>query len=262
VKAARNGKPGRHRGPRLLRTVSDSLADQCPLPDTEPSLIRLQAAARDRGFLGEDVALSGLTAAPAGKQPEPTYAGLGATVILADPPHSSRRRQRQRARPLVALAVPATAVAVIIVLAALLGPLGQHRTVTLVHNPPIASARPYSILSPCPCRPAAPIRFAGTWTGQVSQKVPPSGSFTVSVQLTVHPRSTRVQISYSGPFTCSDYLLPVSASSDQLVLSQGMISGPCTSGTVTLTAQADQSLKFRYAFGDVSATGTLTRKKR
>src|SRR5258708_18441895 len=113
--------PWRHRGPRLLRAVSDSLADQCPLPDTETGLIRLQVAARDRGLLGEGAALSGFTAASGGKQARSPHADPGMTVILADPSSSWLRRQRQRARPIVSLAA-ATAAARDVVLAALPGP--------------------------------------------------------------------------------------------------------------------------------------------
>lgn len=256
MKTARDGMAGRHRGPRLLRAVSDSLADQCPPPNTEASLIRLQAAARDRGLLGESVALSSVTAAPEGKQARSPHVDLGATVILADPPSSWRRGQRQRARPIVSLAA-ATVVVVIIVLAALLGPHGQHRTFTLV-RPPAASP------TPSPSRSAASLSLraiAGTWTGQISQNSP-SGSFTVSVKLTVQARPNRVQVFYSGPFTCSGSLLPLSASNGQVVLNQHIVNGPCQPGTVTLTEQTGRSLKFSFAGqGAPAATGTLTRQK-
>ncbi len=262
MKAARDGMPWRHRGPRLLRAVSDSLADQCPLPDTETGLIRLQVAARDRGLLGEGAALSGFTAASGGKQARSPHADPGMTVILADPSSSWLRRQRQRARPIVSLAA-ATAVAVIVVFAALLGSRGHHRTVTAV-RPPVASP------APSPSRSLAPLRLrdiAGTWAGQVTQNSA-AGREVFSVKLTVRTGSRRVRISYYGSFhygssfSCSGNLFPLSASSSHLLLRQIVTMGPCNTGTVTLTPGANGSLAFRFrGQGPPAATGTLTRRK-
>jgi hypothetical protein len=254
VKPAHDGMPGRHQGPRLLRAVSDSLAGQCPPPNVESDLIRLQAAARDRGLLGEGIALCAPMVTPEERQTESPHADLGVTVILAEPPATSLRRQWQPGRPVVSLAA-ATAVALIIVVAAFLGPRVYHRTFTPV-RPPVASPTP----SPPPV-PSYLREIAGTWTGRISQ-TSSSGTFSVTIKLQVRPGSNRLRIFYSGSFTCSGYLLPLSADADQMVLNQPVMNGPCNRGTVTLTEQASRSLEFRFiGKGAPAATGTLTREK-
>jgi hypothetical protein len=254
VKATRDGMRWRQ-GPRLLRAVSDSLADQCPLPDTQAGLTRLQAAARDRGLLGPGVALFSATAEPEEKQAPSPHADLGATVRLADPPSSWLRRQRRRAQPIVSLAA-ATAVAAIVVVAALLHPNPHRHTLPPAH-PPVASP------TPSPSVSAAPLRLgeiAGTWTGQVVQNNPPD---VFSTKITVGARSEQARISYNGKsFTCSGLLIPLSASHGQLILAQQITQGPCAGGTVTLTAQGRRALAFRFTGGTgPPATGILTRKK-
>ncbi len=104
-----------------------------------------------------------------------------------------------------------------------------------------------------------PASLAGTWSGQVSQDSS-SGTFRVTVDMSLASGATAGSINYSGPFTCSDDLNLVSDTFGTLTLDQATVKGPCQRGVVTLTPGSSSTLQFSFkGKGAPAATGTLTK---
>jgi hypothetical protein len=104
-----------------------------------------------------------------------------------------------------------------------------------------------------------PASLAGTWSGQVSQKSS-SGTFSVTVDVSLTSGATGGSVHYSGPFTCSDDLSLVSDLFHTLTLNQGIRTGPCQRGVVTLIPISGSTMQFSFkGKGAPAATGTLTK---
>jgi eukaryotic-like serine/threonine-protein kinase len=125
---------------------------------------------------------------------------------------------------------------------------------TASHSPKPRPARPRPVSTA-----TVPASMAGTWSGQVSQNSP-SGSFSVTVQVSLATGATGGSVHYSGPFSCLDDLSLVSDVLGTLTLDQGIVQGPCQAGVVTLTPAPGSALRFSFkGKGAPAATGTLTR---
>jgi hypothetical protein len=109
--------------------------------------------------------------------------------------------------------------------------------------------------SPTPTA-VTPSAFAGSWAGRVSQ---PDGSYNVTIRLTAG--TTAGSISYSGSnLSCAGVLRPTTKTAKQLTLSQSVSSGPCLSGTVTLTKAGSGSVQFNFnSSSGPPASGTLSK---
>ena len=104
-----------------------------------------------------------------------------------------------------------------------------------------------------------PASLAGTWSGQVSQESS-SGTFKVTVDVSLASGATAGSVHYSGPFTCSDDLNLVSDTFGTLTLDQATVKGPCQRGVVTLTPGSASTLQFSFkGKGAPAATGTLSK---
>jgi hypothetical protein len=104
-----------------------------------------------------------------------------------------------------------------------------------------------------------PASLAGTWSGQVSQKSS-SGTFSVTVDVSLNSGATGGSVHYSGPFKCSDDLSLVSDVFGTLTMDQEIVKGPCQRGVVTLTPGSGSTLQFSFkGKGAPAATGTLTK---
>jgi hypothetical protein len=123
-----------------------------------------------------------------------------------------------------------------------------------------ASPHPTAKPSAKPTRTVTiPASLAGTWSGQVSQDSS-SGTFRVTVDVSLGSGATAGSIHYSGPFTCSDDLNLVSDTFGTLTLHQATVKGPCQRGVVTLTPGSASTLQFSFkGKGAPAATGTLTK---
>lgn len=126
--------------------------------------------------------------------------------------------------------------------------------------PKTASPHPTAKPSAKPTRTVTiPASLAGTWSGQVSQDSS-SGTFSVTVDVSLGSGATAGSIHYSGPFTCSDDLNLVSDTFGTLTLDQATVKGPCQRGVVTLTPGSGSTLQFSFkGKGAPAATGTLTK---
>lgn len=102
-----------------------------------------------------------------------------------------------------------------------------------------------------------PASVAGTWSGSVRQ-----GSDSIATGVRLSGNSPDGTITYSGTsFICSGDLTLGASTGSVLKLSQQIVAGNCLNGVLTLTQQADGSLKFYFKGpSKVAATGTLTRK--
>jgi hypothetical protein len=126
--------------------------------------------------------------------------------------------------------------------------------------PKSASPHPTAKPSAKPTRTVTiPASLAGTWSGQVSQDSS-SGTFSVTVDVSLGSGATAGSIHYSGPFTCSDDLNLVSDTFGTLTLDQATVKGPCQRGVVTLTPASGSTLQFSFkGKGAPAATGTLSK---
>jgi len=130
--------------------------------------------------------------------------------------------------------------------------------------PPSAgkSASPHATAKPTatPTRTATvPASLAGSWSGQVRQDSS-SGTFSVTVDVSLTSGANGGSVRYSGPFTCSDDLSLVSDIFGTLTMNQGIVKGPCQAGVVTLTPGSGSTLQFSFkGKGAPAATGTLTK---
>ena len=110
--------------------------------------------------------------------------------------------------------------------------------------------------------PEIPSAFSGSWNGTVHQRGSLGLSFAVQLSLTRGGQSGTVTYPSLG---CSGPLTPVSASSQTLVLQQGVVSGQqtCGQGTITLTQSGGGTLSYSFSpqvSGGPATTGTLTRQ--
>jgi hypothetical protein len=128
-------------------------------------------------------------------------------------------------------------------------------------NRPAASHSGSPSASPSPkASPSSvtlPASVAGTWSGSVQQ-----GSGNINTQVKLNGNSPAGTISYSGTsFTCSGKLTLESSAGGVLKMNQQIVHGVCLDGVVTLTQQADGSLKFDFkGASSLAATGILTRQ--
>jgi eukaryotic-like serine/threonine-protein kinase len=105
-----------------------------------------------------------------------------------------------------------------------------------------------------------PAILAGNWTGQVSQ-TSQSGTFNVTVQLSLAAGAPGGTVRYTGPFTCVDDLSTVSDRAGTLTLDQAVVKGPCQPGVVTLRPPSGGSPGVSFSFkgrGAPPATGVLS----
>jgi tRNA A-37 threonylcarbamoyl transferase component Bud32 len=102
-----------------------------------------------------------------------------------------------------------------------------------------------------------PASVAGTWSGSVRQ-----GSDSIATDVKLSGNSPDGTITYSGTsFVCSGDLTLGASTGSVLKLNQQIVAGNCLNGVLTLTQEADGSLKFYFKGPSrVAATGTLTRK--
>jgi eukaryotic-like serine/threonine-protein kinase len=104
-----------------------------------------------------------------------------------------------------------------------------------------------------------PAAFAGAWSGIVRQ--PPSDTYYVNV--TFSTGTSAGTVSYAGTgFSCSGALTLTQATSEQLILSQGIIHGQssCENGQVTITLTGSGKVIFSFRSNGPVASGTLTRQ--
>ncbi len=188
-------------------------------------------------------------AAPAGLPP------------VVEPSQEPPRRGRGRGRRAVTLWW-ATGVAVCIVAIALVIHIAQNKSGQPAPSPTrTASPHPNASHSASPAHPATiPASLAGTWSGQVIQNSS-SGTFSVTVDVTLTSGATEGSVHYSGPgFTCSDNLSLVSDVFSSLKMGQVVVKGPCQRGTVTLIPTSSSTLQFSFkGKGAPAATGMLTK---
>jgi serine/threonine protein kinase len=102
--------------------------------------------------------------------------------------------------------------------------------------------------------PAIPAKFAGSWSGEVKQLVD-----TYNLRMTLTAGDSSGTVRWSGAIKCRGELAVVSATADQLTLNQGVTSGHCGNGTVTLTLAGTDTVGFNFSSGGAVATGTLSR---
>jgi eukaryotic-like serine/threonine-protein kinase len=105
-----------------------------------------------------------------------------------------------------------------------------------------------------------PPGLAGNWTGQISQ-TSQSGTFDVTVQLSLAAGAPGGTVRYTGPFTCLDDLSPVSDLAGTLTLNQAAVKGPCQPGVVTISRAPGGSPGVSFSFkgqGAPPATGVLS----
>lgn len=212
------------------------------------------AAARppsDRGSLPRPVVTRhGRTAddirPPAGHAPGPSQERHGA-------------HQQPRGRRRAAQLVTAGGVVVCALLALLVVHLVQNTGTPKAsgHTKDLDPAVTAPAKTPTPSSAPAitPAAFAGSWAGRVTQ--PDNSRYNVTVSLT--EGTTVGSISYSGSnLSCDGVLRLTSKTAKQLTLTQSVSTGPCLSGTVTLTADGSGSLQFSFSSSSgPNASGTL-----
>ncbi|HEY1619550.1 MAG TPA: hypothetical protein VGG25_18150 [Streptosporangiaceae bacterium] len=205
-------------------------------------------------LLGDDDPPAGVLAegarraAPAAAPPIPEGA--------QEPPRQGRTRRAVTLWWAAGVAVCIVAIALVIYV--LQGTSGQPSPPS--SGPKTASPHPTAKPSAKPTRTVTiPASLAGTWSGQVSQDSS-SGTFSVTVDVSLGSGATAGSIHYSGPFTCSDDLNLVSDTFGTLTLDQATVKGPCQRGVVTLTPGSGSTLQFSFkGKGAPAATGTLTK---
>jgi hypothetical protein len=121
------------------------------------------------------------------------------------------------------------------------------------------SPAPSTVVSSPAAGPGAPAAFAGYWSGQVVQ--PPTDTYDVSVDL--RAGATTGKIHYSGTgLDCTGQLTVLTATSQQLTMSQGIIEGQstCENGDVTIVLNSSgKSIRFTFHSAGPTAAGTLSR---
>jgi len=121
-----------------------------------------------------------------------------------------------------------------------------------------STSSPAGSPSPSPARTLTlPASVAGTWSGSVRQ-----GSDSIAANVRLSGNSPDGTIIYSGTsFVCAGDLTLGASTGSVLKLNQQIVAGNCLNGVLTLTQEADGSLKFHFKGpSKVAATGTLTRK--
>jgi hypothetical protein len=107
--------------------------------------------------------------------------------------------------------------------------------------------------------PVTPAGFAGYWSGQVVQ--PPTDTYEVSVDLKAGATTGKIHYSGTG-LDCSGQLTLVTAASQKVTMSQGIIEGQstCENGDVTIVlGSGGKSIRFTFHSAGPTAAGTLTR---
>jgi eukaryotic-like serine/threonine-protein kinase len=235
----------------LLAEPLRSAVAQCAAPDPAARPSARQVVLR---LLGEDNPPVGVLAEGARRA---ARAGVRTAAEQGDSP-SLAATGPQRAKAIAwAAAAIVCVVAIIVAVHVLTGsdrgavvqPASVSQPDSSNPSPPARSSSP----SPQVTIPAA---VGGTWSGTVSQ-----GAGGINAQLTLTASSQSGKITYSGgPVTCSGVLTLTAAHGQVLVLGQEIDAGKCNSGVITLTQEADGTLKFRFNDKtDVTLTGTLTR---
>ena len=124
-----------------------------------------------------------------------------------------------------------------------------------------AAATPGNTTSPPPTSTVkVPPGLAGNWTGLISQ-TSQSGTFNVTVALSLAAGAPGGTVRYTGPFTCLDDLSVVSDRAGTLTLDQAVVKGPCQPGVVTVSPASGGSSGVSFSFkgkGAPPATGVLT----
>jgi eukaryotic-like serine/threonine-protein kinase len=175
------------------------------------------------------------------------------------------RRGRIRGRRTVAIwwvaGVAVCIVAIVLAIRFAQSQSGQPSAATTTPPGGRATASPRGSGRATPPTPTVtvPAAASGTWTGLISQQSP-SGTFSVTVRVTLGPGAPGGTVRYSGPFTCVDDLSLVSDRSGILTLNQGVVKGPCQPGVVTLSPGSASFSGLSFSFkgkGAPAATGVL-----
>jgi hypothetical protein len=236
----------------LLAEPLRSAVAQCAAPDPAARPSARQVVLR---LLGEDEPPVGVLAEGARRA---ARAGVRTAAEQPDSPSlAATRPQRAKAIGWAAAAI----LCVVAIIAAVHVLAGSDRGAAV--QPASVSQPDSSNPSPSAGRTASPspsvtipAAVGGTWSGSVSQ-----GAGGINAQLILTASSPSGKITYSGgPVTCSGALTLTAAHGRVLVLHQEIVAGRCNSGEITLTQQADSTLKFRFNDKtEVTLTGTLTR---
>ena len=107
--------------------------------------------------------------------------------------------------------------------------------------------------------PITPAGFVGAWSGVVRQ--PPTDTYYVNV--TLSGGTSAGTVSYAGTgFSCSGALILTQATSQQLILNQGIIQGQsnCENGQVTITLAGGGKITFSFRSNGPVASGTLIKQ--
>jgi hypothetical protein len=236
----------------LLAEPLRSAVAQCAAPDPAARPSARQVVLR---LLGEENPPVGVLAEGARRAGR---AGVRTAAEQPDSPSLATNRP-QRAKAIGWAAAAIVCVIAIIVAAHVLAGSGQGSPV----QPASVSQPDSSSPSPTTGRPASPApsvtippAVGGTWSGSVSQ-----GAGGINAQLILTANSPSGKITYSGgPVTCSGVLALTAAHGQVLVLHQEIDAGKCNSGVITLTEEANGTLKFEFNDKtDVTLTGTLTK---
>ena len=107
--------------------------------------------------------------------------------------------------------------------------------------------------------PSTPAAFVGVWSGVVRQ--PPTDTYYVNITLSAGTSGGAVSYAGTG-FSCSGALTVTQATSQQLILSQGILQGQsnCANGQVTITLTGPGKIMFSFRSNGPIASGTLIRQ--
>jgi eukaryotic-like serine/threonine-protein kinase len=236
----------------LLAEPLRSTVAQCAAPDPAARPAARQVVLR---LLGEDNPPVGVLAEGARRA---ARAGVRTAAEQPDSPSLAATRP-QRAKAIGWAAAAIVCVVAIIVAVHVLAGSDQGAAVqpASVSQPDSSNPSPPAGRSASPTPSVTiPSAVGGTWSGSVSQ-----GAGGINAQLILTANSRSGKITYSGgPVTCSGILALTAAHGQVLVLHQEIDAGKCNSGVITLTEEADDTLKFRFNDKtDVTLTGTLTK---
>jgi eukaryotic-like serine/threonine-protein kinase len=235
----------------LLAEPLRSAVAQCAAPDPAARPSARQVVLR---LLGEDNPPVGVLAEGARRA---ARAGVRTAAEQPDSPSLSAARP-QRAKVIGWAAAALVCVLAIVVAVHVLAGSGGGEPVqpTSASQPDSSSPSPTGpSVSPAPSVTIPPA-VGGTWSGTVSQ-----GAGGIDAQLILTASSPSGKITYSGgPVTCSGALALREAHGNVLTLHQEIVAGKCNSGLITLTQEANGTLKFQFNDKtEVTLTGTLTR---
>jgi hypothetical protein len=168
------------------------------------------------------------------------------------PAHHEQSGRGQR----IGLIAAGALVALIVIAFGVTKMLGNGKSTGPGKSTPVSLRSPDNHPSPSPrTTPTTPAAFAGSWSGQVQQ--PPNDTYSVSLKLTKGATTASESYSTAGVSSCSPTLTLTAATSQQLTFSQSA-QGVCSAGTVTIALAGNGSIRYDFASGGVTATGTLS----